>query len=282
MKDCGIVKDLLPLYAEDMASEESAALVKAHLETCEDCRKAYEEMKAPVEAEPAAPLKTVRKAVKRRGWLIAGLIACLVAALIFGVFARLTKPIVIHSAYEAFESVQIDEKQVRLYPTQNTRLMQENETGTVHIGAYTTLWDLWTEGPDRFHSYEVNLNGVDAILFEPYDNTDHEILYQRDGYPVEAGFALPRLVLNYYFMMALAGTAILADVWLVLRLCKKEKGARVLGVLLILAGSFVIAFLAAGFPATTIAPARELAFVLVIALLLIGAGLCGRKLLRKE
>ena len=282
MKDCGIVKDLLPLVAEELASEESTAFVKEHLKTCADCKAALDAMQAPVETEPAAPLKTVRKAVKRRGWLIAGLIACLVAALIFGVFARLTKPIVIHSAYEAFESIQIDKNQVRLYPTQNTRLMQENETGTVHIGAYTTLWDLWTEGPDRFRSYEVNLNGVDAILFEPYDNTDHEILYQRDGYPVEAGFALPRLVMNYYFLMALAGTAILALGWFVLRLCKKEKGARVLGVLLILAGSFVIAFLAAGFPATTIAPARELAFVLVIALLLIGAGLCGRKLLRKE
>ena len=282
MKDCGIVKDLLPLVAEHMASEESTAFVKEHLETCADCKAAFDAMKAPVGTEPAAPLKTVRKAVKRRGLLIAGLIACLVAALIFGVFARLTKPIVIHSAFEAFESIQIDENQVRLYPTQNTRLMQENETGTVHIGAYTTLWDLWTEGPDRLHSYEVNLNGVDAILFEPYDNTDHEILYQREGYPVESGFALPRLVLNYYFLMALAGTAILAIVWLVLRLCKKQKASRMLGVLLILAGSFVIAFLAAGFPATTIAPVRELAFVLVIALLLIGAGLFGRALLRKD
>jgi hypothetical protein len=282
MKDCGIVKDLLPLVAERMASEESTAFVKNHLETCADCRAAFDAMQAPVETEPAAPLKTVRKAVKRRGWVIAGLIACLVAALIFGVFARLTKPIVIHSAYEAFESIQIDKNQVRLYPTQNTRLMQENETGTVHIGAYTTLWDLWTEGPDRFRSYEVNLNGVDAILFEPYDNTDHEILYQREGYPVEAGFALPRLVLNYYFLIALVGTAILAAVWLVLLLTKKQKARRVFDVLLILAGSFVLAFLAAGFPATTIAPVRELAFVCVIALLLIGAGLCGRKLLKKE
>ena len=282
MKDCGIVKDLLPLYAEDMASEETTAFVKAHLETCGDCRKAYEEMKAPVETEPAAPLKTVRKAVKKRGWLIAGVIACLVAALLVGAFARLTKPIVIHSAYEAFESVQIDEKQVRLYPTQNTRLMQENETGTVHIGAYTTLWDLWTEGPDRFHSYEVNLNGVDAILFEPYDNTDHEILYQREGYPVEAGFALPRLVMNYYFVIALAGTALLAVVWFVLRLLKKEKASRIFGILLLIAVSGVLAFLFAGFPATTIAPLRDLIFVCIIAVLLIGAGLCGRRLLRKE
>jgi hypothetical protein len=56
----------------------------------------------------------------------------------------------------------------------------------------------------------------------------------------------------------------------------------VFGVLLLIAASGVLAFLFAGFPATTIAPVRELAFVLVIALLLIGAGLCGRRLLKKE
>ena len=54
------------------------------------------------------------------------------------------------------------------------------------------------------------------------------------------------------------------------------------GVLLLVAGSFVLAFLAAGFPATTIAPVRELSFVLAVAVLLIGAGLCGRKLMRKD
>ena len=282
MKDCGIVKDLLPLVAENMASGESTAFVKNHLETCEDCRKAYEDMKAPVETEPAAPLKTVKRTVKKRGLLIAGLIACLVAALLVCAFARLTKPIVIHSAYEAFESINIQPDRICLNQTQKTNLIAEKEGGIIYIGAYTTLWDQWTGTPTAGLSTELKSDGVDAILFEPYDGTDHEILYQRDGYPVEAGFALPRLVMNYYFEIAITGTAILAVVWLVLRLCKKEKASRVFGVLLILAGSFVIAFLAAGFPATTIAPARELVFVLVIALLLIGGGLCGRKLLQKE
>ena len=282
MKDCGIVKDLMPLVAENMASEESTAFVKNHLETCADCKKAFEDMKAPVKTEPAAPIKTVKRTVKRRGLLITGLIACLVAALLVGVFARLMKPIVIHSAYEAFESVHIDLDRICLYQTQNTNLVMEKDGGIVYVGAYTTLWDEWTGKPTAVFSTELKKDGIDAILFEPYDGTEHEILYQRDGYPVEAGFALPRLVMNYYFAIALAGTAILAVVWLVLRLCKKEKASRVFGVLLILAGSFVIAFLAAGFPATTIAPAQELAFVLVIALLLIGAGLCGRKLLWKE
>ena len=282
MKDCDIVKDLLPLVAEDMASESTKEYVNAHLETCETCRKAYEEMKTPVEAEPAAPLKTVKRAVKKRGWLIAGLIACLVAALLVGVFARLLKPIVIHSAFEAFESVHIDSDRIYLYQAQKTNLMTETDGGIVSVTAYTTLWDQWTDKATHWSSTELPLKGVDAVLFEPYDGTDHEILYQRDGYPVEAGFALPRLVMNYYFLMALAGTVLLAVVWLVLRLLKKQKASRVFGILLLIAASGVLAFLFAGFPATTIEPLRDLIFVCVIAALLIGAGLSARALLKKE
>ena len=37
--DCCVVNDLLPLYVEEILSDETAALVKAHLEECEKCRK---------------------------------------------------------------------------------------------------------------------------------------------------------------------------------------------------------------------------------------------------
>ena len=39
--ECSIVRDLLPLYAEGMLSQESTAFVKEHLESCDDCRAAY-------------------------------------------------------------------------------------------------------------------------------------------------------------------------------------------------------------------------------------------------
>lgn len=43
---CGIIKDLLPLYIEDVCNEESKAAVEEHLTKCEECRKCYEMMKA--------------------------------------------------------------------------------------------------------------------------------------------------------------------------------------------------------------------------------------------
>lgn len=42
MKSCEIVQDLLPLYAENLCSEESRAYVEEHLKECAECRRMYE------------------------------------------------------------------------------------------------------------------------------------------------------------------------------------------------------------------------------------------------
>ncbi len=42
---CKVIQDLLPLYAEQLTSEESSELIEAHLRDCEDCTKFYEGIK---------------------------------------------------------------------------------------------------------------------------------------------------------------------------------------------------------------------------------------------
>jgi hypothetical protein len=37
--ECDIIKDLIPLYVEDLTSEASSQLIKNHLHSCEDCAK---------------------------------------------------------------------------------------------------------------------------------------------------------------------------------------------------------------------------------------------------
>lgn len=43
--NCNVIRDLLPLYAEDMVSPESKALVEDHLQGCESCTKELEDLK---------------------------------------------------------------------------------------------------------------------------------------------------------------------------------------------------------------------------------------------
>ena len=68
--DCEVIRDLLPLYAEHIASPASTALVEEHLESCDACREELRQMQMPVpvqpEPQPDAPLKGIRKTLQKK------------------------------------------------------------------------------------------------------------------------------------------------------------------------------------------------------------------------
>lgn len=75
--ECNIVRDLLPLCIEDMASPDSAVFVGKHLETCEDCRREMSRLQTPDLPEQTAPdpaeaeeLLALQEKIKRRNRLL--------------------------------------------------------------------------------------------------------------------------------------------------------------------------------------------------------------------
>ena len=84
--ECSIVRDLLPLYAEGMLSEDSAAFVKEHLDTCKECRalSAGEEPFAPTDADTeqrtgeAGVLRTLKKKLRKQTWCAIAITAAVV------------------------------------------------------------------------------------------------------------------------------------------------------------------------------------------------------------
>ncbi len=60
--DCNIVKDLIPLYIDNCCSDESAAEVKTHLESCSECKTVFDEMSSPAVSDVvSAPEKPLAK-----------------------------------------------------------------------------------------------------------------------------------------------------------------------------------------------------------------------------
>lgn len=89
--ECSIVKDLLPLYIEDMVSEETAQFVLEHLNVCADCKAEYGalmsdspltniEKKSDINTEQAKSFKTTMRRMNRQFYSLA------YAALIFLIF----------------------------------------------------------------------------------------------------------------------------------------------------------------------------------------------------
>ena len=96
--NCNIIKDLQPLYHDDVISEESSELVEEHLKTCLECRNMLEGIRENIKAENDSslekPIISGFKALKKRLYrktifTVATSIICavaVVAALFYGVF----------------------------------------------------------------------------------------------------------------------------------------------------------------------------------------------------
>lgn len=98
--ECSYVRDVLPLYLEDMVSEETSAFVKEHLENCPECAAELESIKAGtkvekvgselrdnLEAEVLKSMKAIRKRFQKKAFRVGGIIAAIIIA--FGVLLHI-------------------------------------------------------------------------------------------------------------------------------------------------------------------------------------------------
>ena len=86
--ECSIVRDILPLYLENMVSDETGAFVKEHLKGCPECTAELEALKAgpkvekignemrdSLEAEVMKSMKATRKKFRKKAYRVAAVIA---------------------------------------------------------------------------------------------------------------------------------------------------------------------------------------------------------------
>ena len=98
--ECSYVRDVLPLYLENMVSEETGAFVKKHLENCAECAAELEamkvgtkiekignEMRDNLETEVLKSMKAIRKRFRKKVGRVAAVIAAIIIA--FGVLLHI-------------------------------------------------------------------------------------------------------------------------------------------------------------------------------------------------
>lgn len=97
--NCSVIRDLLPLYVDEIVSEDSKRLVSSHLLRCEQCKKEFEQMKGtlfvPIENKSTL-FNQLNKRWNRKKWLLSISSILTTAALGFALFSFIfhyTKPI---------------------------------------------------------------------------------------------------------------------------------------------------------------------------------------------
>lgn len=196
---CDIIRDILPLYAEDMVSDATRDMVDEHLCGCDECTKELGALKkaakVPVEAEPVA-LKKVQKAIHQRR-ILSVLTALLLVFTVFCSLGLLMDAKIYLTAEQAVESVEaLEDGSIRVrWSTlvvgtgslgyENTE--SEESNGNYGIIANTRLSKLLSP-TDRLPYEEMPEDVKEIMTEEEYNARWGTSTYQLEGGAVTCNF----------------------------------------------------------------------------------------------
>lgn len=141
---CNVIRDLLPLYAENLTSEESNALVDEHLCGCDECAKQLGILKKaqaiPVETD-APGLKKIRKAIVRRRVLAVTMAVMLVITLVLGAAFLWEAPVWLDADQAVKEVMKMEDGSIRIYYTDIIQGISSEDDMAGNRG--TLCWSSW-------------------------------------------------------------------------------------------------------------------------------------------
>ena len=289
---CNLIKDILPLYVENMVSADTREFVSKHLEHCEECYAEFEHMRKPADFVSDAdivPLKRIKKDLfmkRLQTIFFTAILACAIAAVAFGI---LTSPKFFPYSDNLLNV--IDGSNGSIIITFDNKVtgyscMEEfdNETETVvyHINAWTTTWDLYSSNRGKQNMVIPSDRETKMqIFYAQNDGSEDVLIYGVNENTEENSVTLPRLVLMPYFLLALLALVILA----ILRVLLRNKQAII--VWLDRTIPFPISYMAAhlctkGIHFTTYSAQRDFCIIILVAMLLYFAMLTGKSLYKAK
>lgn len=225
---CNVIKDLLPLYVENISSDDTRMLVDEHINSCESCKKELDKMYTSNELSLHAnvlPLKKMQVTLRKRKGL----------TILFSVSLTLLVLIIAMGFLTTPEYIPYTDQPVSFTGTSNGTVIghfvipgtlyrvdkyrADDNSGYIYeISSWSSIWNRnidKTSTPD----FILNPNGetVSSIYYCSNDGTEDILLYGKDQNPNGGQITLPRLFLSYYATLAALIAIILGFILLIFR-----------------------------------------------------------------
>ncbi len=291
---CNLIKDILPLYVEDMVSTDTKEFVNAHLEHCAECRAELERRRGPAKFVPdididtdIVPLKRIKKDLfirRLQTIFFTAIIACAVVMIVFGV---LTSPKFFPYSDDLLNVVDNHSGEIivtfddRVTGYTCTKEFYE-ETEIYRINAWTTTWDIYFSNRGNQNVViPFNDDSNIQIFFTQNNGSEDVLIYgERDNLP-QAVITLPRQILLPYFLLAALALIVLSG----LRLLLKNKKAIIVWIdrAILLPISYMAAQLCTkGINFTTYSSQRDFCIIVLVAILFYLALLTGKSIYQEK
>lgn len=272
--ECNIIKDILPLYLENMVSDDTRKFVDEHLSQCPECKKELELSKIDISIEehsqdeniPSQAMKKIKREIKKKRVVTGILSAAISAIVVILLFSYLTAPEYLPYT-EPFDIITTSENNGVVSLSFNGEYeLSQREQGVYSISIYNTAWNKLF-GITKKQVISINPNGeeVNTIYYVSNGEPEDKVIYGIN--PIDNGgvITLPRLFLNYYFVTAMIIALILAIFYLLLR--KKGNVKAIIAKVLFIPLSYVLSHvMIKGWSATSYSASRDFCLILLLAI----------------
>lgn len=284
--ECSIVCDLLPLYAEDMVSEDTAEFVKEHLGNCPTCRAELEKLRKPVQPVAAQhvpdidaePLKRLKKALLMEKVQAILCTAAVLLALMLSGLSFLTAPECFAYSQELVtvtegangEATISFSSEITDYKLQRIADPADKQT-VYHLEVWTCAWDRMFSKPGAQDVTVKPENGHELLIyftqFINQSSSNSAVCIYGEIEPDSGGWmALPGLSMGYWLAINIVLLVILGVIWLNLR--KKEKPRRLVERLILIPIAYMLGHLCVlGFHTLSYSEWRDAQMILAIGIL---------------
>lgn len=277
-QECSIVRDLLPLYVEDMVSPETAEFVGEHLKSCETCQAEVQRLRQPPdvtppaqEERPEAPLRLLQRKLLLKRIQTALLAGAFVLVILLSAFAILSAPRYVPYTAQLLEVTEqadgsltitfdqaVTQCQVESLGTQEP----DNQSESYSIQAWTSPWDQWFSRSGSRTLTITPQTDRPVLVYYAQNNGRGDVLVYGE-HPDGGMETLPRLVLGYYLVLAAGVFVVLLVVWCAAK--KKPKVRQWVGRALLLPPAYGVGHLIVlGFRTVSYCATRD--FILIVAI----------------
>lgn len=263
MNNCNIVKDLLPLYKENLLSDESKKFVEEHLKSCSECENLLKDQ-IEIESKNTKPLDFVEKRIKKESRYFTLAVVALLGSIFIFIISYLNAPR--HFEYEKglYRVYRGDDIYTVEFSDKVSGIDYTDTEDAIYLDGYSTKYDEIFNKDRPRKSLTFHKDNLKMVLYQNHEKMPNMII----GSGEVRQTLLPRLFLGFYARLSIIGFLGMALV--IFSLEKFRKKSISLPIKTLLIGAPLSLFLGIisikGFNTATYYPVTDFKYILLLSL----------------
>lgn len=209
MNKCEIIKDLLPLYKENLLSEDSKTFVEDHLKSCPECENLLkDQIEIEIESKNTKPLDFVEKRIKKETRFATLAAIALIGSILIFVISYLNAPR--HLEYEKglYKVYRSDDIYTVEFTDKVSGIDYTDTEDAIYLDAYTTKYDQIFNKVSPKKSLTFHKGDLKMVLYQNHEKMPTMVI----GHGEIRQTLLPRLIYGFYAKLSIIGFVVLTFV----------------------------------------------------------------------